>query len=61
MTTQPSYLMWADPDPKKPTERKIAEATARYLERFGTEPRETIERAPGVWWLGPIEATEDKR
>lgn len=55
MTTQPSYLMWADPDPKKPTERKIAEATARYRDRFGAKPRETIERAPGVWWLGPIE------
>ena len=50
------YLMWQDLDPKKPTERKLQEAQARYLEKFGTRPAETIEKAPGLWWLGPIEA-----
>jgi hypothetical protein len=50
------WLMWQDTDPKKPTATKIREATARYLERFGTLPAETIEKAPGLFWLGPIEA-----
>ena len=61
MNTKPMFLMWADPDPKKSDDRKIAEATARYVERFGTAPAEVLTKAPGVWWLGPIEATEDKR
>src|SRR2546428_12197348 len=28
-------LLWYDPDPKWPLERKIEQAAARYLEKFG--------------------------
>ena len=48
------YLMWQDLDPKKTDERKVAEARARYAERFGVEAAEAINKAPGLWWLGPI-------
>ena len=51
---KPTFLMWQDIDPKKTDERKIAEATARYVERFGAQPAEVIQKAPGLWWLGPI-------
>ena len=50
------WLMWQDTDPKKPTERKVSEAQARFRDRFGYPPAETIEKAPGLWWLGPIDA-----
>ncbi len=48
------YLAWQDVDPKKPDDRKVAEATQRYVEKFGAEPTEVIRKAPGLWWLGPI-------
>jgi hypothetical protein len=48
------WWMWQDLDTKKTDARKIAEATARYLERFGTQPAEVIQKSPGLWWLGPI-------
>ena len=48
------WLMWQDLDPKKTDERKVAEARARYAERFGVEAAEVIAKAPGLWWLGPI-------
>lgn len=53
-TPKPHYWGWSDPDPKKSDDRKVAEARARYRERFGREPSEVLERAPGVWWLGPV-------
>ena len=49
------YLMWQDFDPKKTDARKVEEAHARFVERFGHAPAETITKAPGLWWLGPIE------
>ena len=52
-----SFLMWQDIDPKKTDERKVAEARARYYERFGKEPTEVLAKAPGLWWLGPIETS----
>ena len=48
------YLMWQDLDPKKSDERKVTEATARYVERFGVAPTEVLQKANGLWWLGPI-------
>ncbi len=50
-----TFLMWQDLDPKKTDARKVSEATARYVERFGAEPSEVLAKAPGLWWLGPIE------
>lgn len=32
------YLAWFDADKKKPPQTKIAEAWARYVEKFGHEP-----------------------
>jgi len=46
---------WFDDNPKKTDERKVAEARARYVERFGVEASEVICKASGLWWLGPIE------
>ncbi len=48
------YLMWQDLDPKKTDARKVDEARARYVERFGAAPAEVLAKAPGLWWLGPI-------
>lgn len=33
-----TYLAWHDPNPKKPPAQKIAEASARHKEKFGTPP-----------------------
>lgn len=52
------YLMWSDPDPKKAEERKVAEARARFLERFGREPNEVLVKGAGLYWLGPIEVAQ---
>ena len=55
-----TYFAWHDLDPKKSDERKVAEATARFVERFGAPPAtvlthaERAEIAPGQLWLGPI-------
>lgn len=32
------FLGWYDPDPKKPVRAKLAEAVARYEEKFGATP-----------------------
>jgi len=32
------FLGWYDPDKKKPARRKLAEAMARYAEKFGMPP-----------------------
>jgi hypothetical protein len=45
------YLMWQDTDPKKPEERKVAEARRRFI---GREPSEVLVKGGGVYWLGPI-------
>lgn len=60
-----NYFVWIDLDPKKSAERKVAEATARYLERIGTPPAHVYTQAdqalvqgtiaPGALWLGPVE------
>ena len=40
--------------PKKPDARKVDEARARFVERFGYAPAEVLNKAPGLWWLGPV-------
>jgi len=60
-----TYFVWQDLDPKKSDERKAAEATARYVTRFGHAPAHvytTAEQAqvkatiaPGALWLGPVQ------
>ena len=32
------FLGWYDPDKKRPTSEKLAEAVERYVEKFGSEP-----------------------
>ncbi len=32
------FLGWYDPDKKKPAAQKVAEATERYVEKFGGAP-----------------------
>jgi hypothetical protein len=49
------FWMWQDLDPKRTDAQKVAQARARFVERFGHAPTETIAKAPGLWWLGPIE------
>ena len=48
------YLMRQDLDPKKSDERKVAEGIATYVGKFGVAPTEVTQKAPGLWWLGPI-------
>lgn len=36
------FLMWYDDNPKKPTQQKIAEAVARYQERFQSAPNTVL-------------------
>jgi putative aminopeptidase FrvX len=39
------FMGWYDPDRKFPPERKLAEAIARYTEKFGLPPQKCITSA----------------
>lgn len=39
------FLGWYDPDKKRPARLKLAEAIARYIEKFGVEPTTCLTHA----------------
>lgn len=44
------FLGWYDPDKKRPASEKVAEAIARYREKFGSDPETCL--------TGPANAAE---